>query len=204
MASLIVNIHDIVREYIKKSKNQELAGKIGADVLESVRGIVKKHMFDAENGLMYATVEPMKMLSREILRLNGIVERRMKPSPVARSPWKIPVNRYMPLEVFNLLDTYITALQLASSRKKTAFTCNIKVDDIDKVMFLFVKIANTYENVLNEDDVLQTKLLKDGAKCKFVVSTEKPLVLHYSFKRELIRIQMCYGCWNMHGIPQHM
>ena len=204
MASLIVSINDFVREYIKKSKEKEIARKIGADVMESIRGIVKKHMFLPENGLVYTTVEPMRILSREILRLNGIVVRRMKPNPVARSPWKVTVNRYMPDEVFNLLDGYISALKLARLRKRTAYTCKITVDDPDKVIFLLLKIANTYDNIISEDNLLQTKSLKDGAKCKFVVSTEKPLVFHYSYKRELIRIQMCYGCWNMHGIPQHL
>ena len=75
MASLIVSINDFVREYIKKSKEKEIARKIGADVMESIRGIVKKHMFLPENGLVYTTVEPMRILSREILRLNGIVVR---------------------------------------------------------------------------------------------------------------------------------
>ena len=204
MASLIVSINDFVLEYIKRSKNKEIAGKIGADVMESVKCIVKKHMFEPENGLMYVSVEPMKILSREMLRLNGIVVRRMKPNPVARSPWKIAVNRYMPVEVFNLLESYINELKLSSLKKKTAFTCNITMDDSNKVIFRFLKIANICENVLNEDDLFQTKSLKDGAKCKFMVTTEKPLVMHYSYKRELIRFQICYGCWNMHGIPQHM
>ena len=66
--------------------------------------------------------------------------------------------------------------------------------DDDKLIFLLLKIANTYDNIISEDNLLQTKSLKDGEKCKFVVSTGKPLVFHYSFKRELIRIQMCYGC----------
>ena len=78
------------------------------------------------------------------------------------------------------------------------------MDDPNKVIFFFLKIANTYDNALNEDDLFQTKSLKDDAKCKFMVTTEKPLVIHYSCKRELIRFHVCYGCWNMHGIPQHM
>ena len=118
MASLIVSINDFVLDYIKKSKNKEIAGKIGADIMESVKCIVEKHLFEPENGLRYTSVERMKMLSRELLRLNGIVVRRMKPTPVARSPWKIVVNRYMPVEVSNLLESYINVLKISSLKKE--------------------------------------------------------------------------------------
>ena len=64
-------------------------------------------MFQPENGLVYTTVEPMKILSREILRLNGIVVRQMKPSPVARSRWKITVNWYMSEDLTCLTATLV-------------------------------------------------------------------------------------------------
>ena len=35
MASLLVKLHETVDDYVKKSNNKELAGKIGSDVLEA-------------------------------------------------------------------------------------------------------------------------------------------------------------------------
>lgn len=206
MASLIVKVHDTVTDYIKKANNKEIAGKIGSDVLEAVRDIVKKHMYDPPNGLTYRVVHPMKILSREIRRVNVLLIRRMKPSPVARSPWKISFHRYMPREVFDLLDNYIQVLSLASSRKQTSFTRSIQVSDAHNVTLLFMKLINMYENetVLKEEDLLQTKCLRNGVICRIVVGTEKPLLIHYSNKRELMRISLYYGCWNMHGVPQHL
>ena len=47
--------------YIKKVNNKEIGGQIGSDILEALRNIVKKHMYDSPNGLMYhvnSTHEP--------------------------------------------------------------------------------------------------------------------------------------------------
>ena len=43
MASLIVKLHELVTDYIKKENNQEFAGKIGTEVLLRSKEVVKKH-----------------------------------------------------------------------------------------------------------------------------------------------------------------
>ncbi len=204
MASLIVSVHDIVMNYIKKAKDKDIAGKIGSEVLDTVKDVVKKHMFEPPHALMYGSVKPIKILSREIIRVNKLVVRRMKPSPVGKSPWKISFSRYMPTEVFDLLDNYIQLSKIPSLRKKTSFTRTIEVDDRHKVVLLFLNLANTNETILNEDDLLQTKSLRDGMKCSLIVNSGMPFVIHYSNRRELIRFTLSYGCWNRHGIPQHI
>ena len=68
MASLLVNLHEVVENYVKKSANKELAGKLGSRVLESARDEVKSCMFDSLNALQYVSVKPMKILTREIIR----------------------------------------------------------------------------------------------------------------------------------------
>ena len=58
------------------------------------------------------------------------------------------------------------------------------------------------ENTLNKSQILKTKILLEGLRCKLIVTTDKPFLLTYSNKRELINVR--YGCWNINGIPQHI
>ena len=204
MASLIMSVHDSVMNYIKKAKDKDIAGKIGSEVLDMVKDIVKKHMFDPPNVLTYWSIKPIKILSREMIRVNKLVVRRMKPSPVGKTPWKISLSRYMPTEIFDLFDNYIQLLMVASSRKTTSFTRTIEVADQQKVVLLFLNLANINEAVLTEDILLQSKSLRDGMKCCLIVNAERPFVVHYSNKRELIKFTLSYGCWNRHGIPQRI
>ena len=106
MASLIMSVNDSVINYIKKAKDKDIAGKIGSEVLVMVKDIVKKHMFDPPNALTYWSIKPIKILSREMIRVNKLVVRRMKPSPVGKTPWKISLSRYMPTDIFDLFDNY--------------------------------------------------------------------------------------------------
>ncbi len=41
MVSLLVNLHEAAKEYIKKAKDKELAGKIGTEVLERSKQVAK-------------------------------------------------------------------------------------------------------------------------------------------------------------------
>ena len=100
-----------------------------------------------------------------MIRVNKLVVRRMKPSPVGKTPWKISLSRYMPTEIFDLFDNYIQLSRVASSRKKTSFTRTIEVADQQKVVLLFLNLANINEAVLTEDILLQSKSLRDGMKC---------------------------------------
>ena len=49
MASLIVSLHDIVDNYIRKSKDREKACKIGSEVLLRSKEVAKKYLFDGED-----------------------------------------------------------------------------------------------------------------------------------------------------------
>ena len=72
---------------------------------------------------------------------------------------------------------------------------------------LFLKIGDEYNDEnkdhLDERQLLRTKMLRDGQHCKIIVSKEKLFSICYSNKREMIRITLFYGCWNVNGIPQH-
>ena len=76
--------------------------------------------------------------------------------------------------------------------------------DQQKVVLLFLNLANINVAVLTEDILLQSKSLRAGMKCRLIMNAERPFVVHYSNKRELIKFTLSYGCWNRHGIPQHI
>ena len=61
MASLIVNLHEIINDYIKNARDKELAGKIASEVLVRSKEVVKKFMFIGEDSCMYhvANLYPM-------------------------------------------------------------------------------------------------------------------------------------------------
>ena len=58
MALLLVDLHEVVENYVKKSANKELAGKLGSHVLELVQDEVKSCMFNLLNAPQYISVKP--------------------------------------------------------------------------------------------------------------------------------------------------
>ena len=129
-------------------------------------------MFDPENALMFVSAKHMRILSRQIQRINRNLIHRIKPSPSCRSLWKICFYCSVPIEVFDVFDKYIQALSLLISRKQTSLTRTICINEESKVVILFLNLA-MYVTALKEDDLLQTKSLRDDLKCKAVVSDEK-------------------------------
>ena len=181
MASLLVSVHDTVMNYIKKAKDKDLAGKIGSE--DTVKDVIRKPMFEPRRAIMYRSVKPSKIVSREIIRINKLVVRRMKPSPLGKMHWKILFSRYMPTDVFDLPHDYTQLPMAPSLLKKTSPTRTIEIDDQDKVVLLFLNLANINEVVLNGDDLLQAKCLRDGMKCSLIVNSAKPFVIFVIIRR---------------------
>ncbi len=134
MASLLVELHAVVHKCINKSSNKELSGDIGSNVLETARDVVKTRMFEPKNALRYRSVKLMNILAREIRHINTMLVRCMKPTPICRSLWNIVFSRYMPKEVFDLLDEFIQALNCQNSRSETKCTRQISKTDEEKVI----------------------------------------------------------------------
>ena len=51
--------------------------------------------------------------------------------------------------------------------------------DQQKVVLLFLNLANINVAVLTEDILLQSKSLRDGMKCRLIMNAERPFVVHY-------------------------
>ena len=207
MASLLVKLHELIEDYMRKSNDKKQAELIGSGVLEAARDVIKTNLFDPLKCLEFVSVKPMRILAREVKRINMILVRRMKPTPAFKCPWKLSLSRYMPQEVFYLLEKFIQGLNCQSSCSKTRFTHRIIISNGEKLTNLFLQLAHVYEDdheeFMREDQLLQTKILREGQKCKVLVSEDKPFAISYSVKREILKISLHYGCWNIHGIPQH-
>ena len=57
MASLLVNLHEVVESYIKKAKDRDIAEKIGSEVLERSRQVIKKYKFTPEDACLFHVAE---------------------------------------------------------------------------------------------------------------------------------------------------
>ena len=57
MASLIVSLHDLIDNYIKKAKDREMAGKIGSEVLMRSKEVAKKYLFEGEDACMFHVMQ---------------------------------------------------------------------------------------------------------------------------------------------------
>jgi hypothetical protein len=112
MASLVVKLHEIVNEYIKKANDKELAGKIGSEVLLRSKEVVKKYMYVGEDACMYHVAELYPMVSRELLCWTRIACRRMKAATCLAHPWQVCIVRNMHEEIFNLLRLTVINLKL--------------------------------------------------------------------------------------------
>ena len=67
MASLLVNLLEVVESYIKNAKDKDIAGKIGSEVLERSRQVIKKYKFTPEDACIFHVAELYPMLSRELI-----------------------------------------------------------------------------------------------------------------------------------------
>ena len=102
MASLIVPLHDLVNKYLRKAKNKDVAGKIASEVLTRCKEVAKKYILQGEDACMYHIALIYPIVSRELVRWNKIITRRMKPTPSLANPWGIQVVRNMPQEIFSV------------------------------------------------------------------------------------------------------
>ena len=78
MASLIVQLHELTNEYIKRAKNKDIAGEICSEILLRSREVAKKYLWDGGNACMFYVAPLYPILSRELLQWNNIIKRRMK------------------------------------------------------------------------------------------------------------------------------
>ena len=200
MASLIVQLHELTNEYIKRAKNKDIAGKICSEILLRSREVAKKYLWDGENACMFYVAPLYPILSRELLQWNNIIKRRMKAITSLARPWKIEFFRNMPREVFDLLK--LTVLKGNYGKVARSTKC-VDALEVTLAVAWIVHIINNSSSTVEEGDIF-FKRMKDGSFCKGIILPAKPLVLTYSKSQEKIKVNMYYGFWNISGVPQHI
>ena len=109
------SLHEVVESYTKNAKDKDIAGKIGSEVLERSRQVIKKYKFTPEDACIFHVAELYPILSRELHRLLKIIHRRMKTSTALSHPWSLRIVRYKLKELFELLKQTISTIRFRKS-----------------------------------------------------------------------------------------
>jgi len=144
----------------------------------------------------------MRMLCREVVRLNKGLTRLMKSNTSLRHPWQAMTKRNMALEVFDCLKVVIVSNNLGEVVMDTKHTCKLIITDEQYLIYLISLLANKYSRSLEENGIL-FKHERNGGFCKAVVSTHQPFIIRYSKNLEVVYIHLSYGYWNRQAVPQH-
>ena len=200
----MVSLHDIVTDYIKKANDKELAGKIGSEILEWSRDVVKKYLFTKEDACMFHVAGLYRIVSRELLGWNKILQRRMKPTTSLAHPWQVRFCRNIPVEVFNLLKLTIFNGDYGIVVKSTKSVEQLQITTSNAAIKWITRVTKSTTSTLKETDIF-FKLLRDGASyCKAIISSDHPFLVKYSKTQETVTVLIRYGHWNVFGVPQHV
>ena len=200
MASLIVSLHELTESYMKRAKNKDVAAKICSEILLRSKEVVKKYLWEGEDVCMFYVAPMYPILSKELLRWNTIIKRRMKAITSLVRPWKIVFTRNIAQEVFDLLKLTIPKGNYGKVVRSTR--CVDKLEVILAIDWMSHVIQKTNSTVQAED--ILYKRMKDGSFCKGIILPSRPLLLSYSKSQEQIKVTMYYGFWNASGVPQHI
>ncbi len=195
----------VVGSGIKKAKDKDIAEKIGSEVLERSKQVIKKYKFTPEDACLFHVAELYLMLSRELHRFLKIIHRRMKTSTVLSHPFSIRVVRNMPKELFELLKQTILTGNYGILARKARCLELVRLSDFSTgIKWLKHAISHTFVSV-DETQIL-LKRFKDGSQCKAIIVDDHQPVIEYSKTLETVIVQFSlnYGCWNAFGIAQHV
>lgn len=204
MASLIVKLHDVVKDYIKSAKNVDIAGKIGAEVLLRTKEVVKKHMWEGEDACAFHVALLYPIVARELTRWNKIATRRMKSSTRSSQPWQICFSRDVPVEEYKVLKLTILTGKYGVVFKSTRNVEYLHLSSREALCLWIGHVISNENGETQKNQDLFKKLLKNGAYCEVIVNKEQPFVIKYSSSMETLKVFMFYGCWNAFGVPQHI
>lgn len=204
MASLIVKLHDLVQDYIKSSKNVDVAGKIGAEVLLRSKEVVKKHMWEGEDACAFHVALVYLMVARELARWDKIASRRMKSSTRHLRPWQICFSRDVPVEEYDVLKLTVLTGKYGVVFKRTRNVEYLHLASRESLCSWVAHVIGYENDKTLESQGLFKKLLMNGGYCEVIVNKEQPFVIKYSRSMETLKVFMFYGCWNTFGVPQHI
>ena len=204
MAAYVVKVDSVVEEIIRTSRRSEkgMNEKIGDELMQLARAVVKKHTFPPENAYKYHLAQPSRMLSRSVMHWNKAISRRLRRRPNGLSPWTIKFQRHMPLEVF-------ACFKASSLRKEGGGLLVKNSKHVEEIQFhvraalrdLLLEFANKYKKCLEQVEIM-CKIEKDDSYSMVIINQDHPATWHYSKKLEIMRFTARYGHYNRLGAPQ--
>ena len=204
MPSYVVKVHSVVEEIIRTSRpfEKEMNVKIGDELMQLTRAIVKKHTFQPENACKYHLAQPSRMLSRSVVHWNKAILRRLRPRPNGSSPWTVKFQRHVPLEVF-------ACFKAAALRKEGGGLLVKNSKDVEEIQFhvgaslrdFLLEFANKYKKCLLVTEIM-CKIEKDDSYSMVIINQGHPAIWHYSKNLEIMRFTARYGHYNRLGVPQ--
>ena len=204
MAAFVVQVHGLVDEIVRTSRRSEkgVNERIGGELMQLTRAVVKKHTFPPKNAYKYHLAQPSRMLSRSVVHWNNAILRRLRRRPNGSSPWTVKFKQHMPLEVF----ACFKAASLAEEgggllSKNTKHVEEIKFHDRAALRDLLLEFANKYKRCLKQDEIM-CKVEKDDSYSIVIIKQDHPATWHYSKKLEIMRFIARYGHYNRLGVPQ--
>ncbi|CAB4025608.1 Hypothetical predicted protein, partial [Paramuricea clavata] len=150
MASLIVDLHKLTNDYIKRAKNRDVAGKICSEIILRSKEVVKKYLWEGEDACMFYVAPLYPIISRELLRWNIMIKRRMKAITSLARPWKICFSRNMAQEVFDLLKLTILKGNFGNLARSTRCVDSVEVT---LATAWILHVINKNNSTVQEEDI---------------------------------------------------
>ena len=102
MADFVVQIHEVVNGIINSSRGvkRKLNGKIGGELLQLTRAVVKKHTLPQERAYKYHLAQAARILSRSVVSWNKSILRKLRRRPNGSAPWTVKFAKDVPFEVY--------------------------------------------------------------------------------------------------------
>lgn len=204
MAEFVVQIHEVVNGIINSSRGfkKELNGKIGGELLQLTRAIVKKHTLPQERAYKYHLAQPARMLSRSVMSWNKSILRKLRRKPNGSAPWTVKFAKDVPFEVYECFKAACQAEQGGGLlAKKTKHVEEIKFYNFSDLKNIFVELANKYGKCIENKNFMFRKE-KDDSHSIVIVNANHPAIFYHSKRLEVMHFRCRYGHYNRFGVPQ--
>ena len=174
------------------------------DAFEEMRSLAepvsKRYLRRGQIGLKHTVGDLFPIVRRQAMCWIKQFRRLTSPRCAVKHPWQVIVEDRLPRELFNVLDSLVSRTNFGViTLKKRRKNC----------LFAFTKERHARKvfNDLTDQQLVKENFLarkiKGNKRVEAILSEEKQFGIKYSYDKEIITIDFCYGFWNEHGWPQH-
>jgi len=147
----------------------------------------------------FPSIRPM--INSEVRFWVKNINRRIRTTPTARSPWTVEFKRDLPEQVFN---------HIRDAVRKGASTYGVHVEDSvikftekKRLVRDFSKLSSLVQSEISNQLKKSFGGKKKNFKAEVLVSEDKPFVIRFDYKRMKVTVACNYGCWNEFGYGFH-